>query len=151
MKSAAPCLIAFTASFTVPKPVMMIAMMSGIALERGVEDGAAVDAGQPEVRDDDVEREIGEPRERLLAARRLLDDEAMVGQPFGDSFPQRRLVVDEQQMFRVFRHLLARRYFDTHLPAGQRRFRARSLQASQCPSDKHSRTASPRRAPDARH
>ena len=30
----------------------------------------------------------------------------MVGQPFGDRFPQRRLVVDEQQMFRVFRHLL---------------------------------------------
>jgi excisionase family DNA binding protein len=28
-------------------------------------------------------------------------------------------------MFRVFRHLLARRYFDTHLPAGQRRFLAR--------------------------
>ena len=83
----------------------------GIALERGVEDGAAVDAGQPEVGDDDVEREIGEPRERFLAARRLLDDEAVVGQPFGDGLTQRRLVVDEQQMFRVFSHLVGAAVF----------------------------------------
>ena len=113
MKSAAPCLIAFTASFTVPKPVMMIAMISGIALERRLEHGAAVDAGQPEVRDDDVEREIGQPRERLFAARGLLDDEAVVGETLRDRFPQRRLVVYEKQMFRVFSHLVGRRYFDT--------------------------------------
>ncbi len=78
----------------------------GIALERRVEHGAAVDAGQPQVGDDDVEGEVGEPRERLFAARRLLDDEAVVGQPFGDGLAQRRLVVDEEQMFRVFSHLV---------------------------------------------
>ena len=84
-----------------------------VALERGVEHRAAVDARQPEVRDDDVEGELGEPRQRLFAVRGLLDDEAVVGQPLGDGLPQRRLVVDEQQMFRVFSHLVVRRYFDT--------------------------------------
>ena len=94
-----------------------------IALERRLEDSSAVHARQSEVRDDDVEREIGEPRERFLAARRLLDDEAMVRESFGDSLTQRRLVVDEEQMFRVFSHLVARRYFDTPTIRGQRCFR----------------------------
>ncbi len=39
----------------------------GIAGEGLVEDLAAVDARQPQVRDEDVEREVVEPRERLLA------------------------------------------------------------------------------------
>src|SRR6185437_10817556 len=96
-----------------------------VALERGVQDGAAVDAGQAEVGDDDIEREVGEPREGLFAAGGLFDDEAVVGEAFADSFPKCRLVVDEEQMFRVFRHLLARRYFDTRQRAGQRRSGAR--------------------------
>ena len=37
--------------------------------------------------------------ERLLAAVGLLDDEAVVGEPLGDGLAQRRLVVDDQQMF----------------------------------------------------
>ena len=96
-----------------------------VALERRVEHGAAVHARQPQVGDDDVEGEIGEPRERVLAARRLLDDEAVVGQALGDSLPQRRLVVDEEQMFRVFSHLVARRYFDTRADARSTTLRAR--------------------------
>ena len=125
MKSAAPCLIAFDGVLHGAEAGDDDGDDVGVALERGVEHRAAVDAGQPEVRDDDVEGEIGEPRERLFAARRLLDDEAVIGQPFGNSLPQRRLVVDEQQMFRVFSHLVARRYFDTRPIAGQRRFRVR--------------------------
>ena len=49
--------------------------------------------------------------ERVLAAGGLLDDEAVIGQPLRDRFPQRRLVVDEKQMFRVFRHLVGRAVF----------------------------------------
>ena len=45
-------------------------------------------------------------RERLLAAVGLLDDEAVVGEPLGDRLAQRLLVVDDQQMFRRFRHLV---------------------------------------------
>ena len=78
----------------------------GIALERRVEHLPAVDAGQPQVGDEDVEGEIGEPLERLLAAVRLLDDEAVIGQPFRDGLAKRRLVVDEQQMFLAFSHLV---------------------------------------------
>ena len=57
MKSAAPCLMASTASFTVPKPVMTMRDDVGVALERGVEHLPAVDAGQPQVGDEDVEGE----------------------------------------------------------------------------------------------
>ena len=89
-----------------------------IALERGLEHGAAVDAGQPEVGDDDVEGELGQARERVFAAGGLLDDEAVVGQPLRDRLPQRRLVVYEKQMFRVFSHLVVRRYFDTRVGRG---------------------------------
>ena len=78
----------------------------GIALERGVEHLPAVDAGQPQVGDEDVEGELGQPRERLLAAVGLFDDEAVVRQPLRDRLAQRRLVVDDQQMFRVFSHLV---------------------------------------------
>ena len=71
----------------------------GVALDGGFDDGGAVDAGQPEVGDDDVEREIGEPGERRLARVGLFDLVAAVGQLLGDGLPQRRLVLDEQQMF----------------------------------------------------
>ncbi len=121
MKSAAPCLIAFDRVLHRAEAGDDDRDDFGIALERGVEHGAAVDAGQPQVGDDDVEREVGEARERLFAARCLLDDEAVVGQPFGDGLAQRRLVVDEQQMFRGFSHLVVRRYFDTRASRGQRR------------------------------
>ena len=44
--------------------------------------------------------------ERLFAAGGLLDDEAVVGEPLGDGLAQRRFVVDDEQMFRRFRHLV---------------------------------------------
>ena len=91
----------------------------GIALERGIQDGAAVDAGQAEISDDDVEREFHQPRERFFAAAGLLHDEAVIGEAFGDGLAERRLVVDEEQMFCVFSHLLGRRYFDTPSRRGQ--------------------------------
>ena len=52
----------------------------GVALERGFEHLPAVDAGQPQVGDEDVEGELGEPLERVFAAVGLLDGEAMIAQ-----------------------------------------------------------------------
>ena len=78
----------------------------GIALERGLEDLPAVDAGQAQVGDEDVEGELREPLERVLAAVGLLDDEAVVRQPLGNRLAQRALVVDDQQMFLAFSHLV---------------------------------------------
>ena len=57
--------------------------------------------GQPQVGDDDVEGELGEPGERRLAGFGLLDLIAAVGELLGDGLPQRRLVFDEQQMFQL--------------------------------------------------
>ena len=71
----------------------------GVAGDGGFDDRGAVDAGQPQVRDDDVEGEFGEPRDRGLARFGLLDLIAAVGQLLGDGLPQRRLVFDQQQMF----------------------------------------------------
>ena len=88
---------------------------------------AAVDAGQPQVGHDDVERELGEPRQGVLAAGGLFDDEAVIGQALRNGLPQRRLVVYEEQMFRVFSHLVVRRYFDTRRGRGQRRTDAWTL------------------------
>ena len=84
-----------------------------IAFDGGFDDGGAVDAGEPEVGDDDVEGEIGESREGRLARIGLLDVVPAVGQLFGDGLAERRLVFDEQQMFRRISHLARRQYFDT--------------------------------------
>jgi hypothetical protein len=65
--------------------------------------------GQAQVGDQDVEGELGEPLEGLLAAAGLLDDEAVVGQPLRDRLAQRLLVVHDQQMFQAFSHLADRR------------------------------------------
>ena len=80
-------------------------MMCGIALDRRFDDRRAVDAGQAQVGDDDVEGEVGQLRERDLARFRLFDPIAAVGQLLGDRLAQRRLVFDEQQMFLCVRHL----------------------------------------------
>ena len=78
----------------------------GVALERGVEDLTAVDAREPQIGDEDVEGELGQPAERLFAAVGLLDDESVVGQAFSHRFAQRLLVVYDQQMFRRVSHLV---------------------------------------------
>ena len=77
----------------------------GVARERGVEHLPAVDARQAQVGDDDVEGELGQALQRLFPAVGLFDRKAVVGQPLGDGFPQRLLVIDDQQMFLAFRHL----------------------------------------------
>ena len=77
-----------------------------VALERGVEHLPAVDAGQAEVGDEDVEGEVGQPSSASSPLAACSTDEAMVGQPLGDGLAQRLLVVDEQQMFRRFSHLV---------------------------------------------
>ena len=62
-------------------------------------------ARQPQVGHQDVEREIGEPLNRLFTAVGLFDDEPMIGQALGDRFAQRRLIVNDQQMFLALSHL----------------------------------------------
>ena len=84
MNPSAPSRVTSTASRTVPKPVMTMAMMSGIAGEGLVEDLPAVDAGQAEVGDEDVERELVQPLEGFFAGAGLLDAESVLGQPLGD-------------------------------------------------------------------
>ena len=69
-----------------------------VALERGVEHLAAVDAGQAEIRDQDVEGEAFQLVERLLAGRSLGDREALFGEPFGHDGTQGIFVVDEEEM-----------------------------------------------------
>ena len=83
----------------------------GVALAGGIEHAAAVVAGAPLVGDEDVEGEGAEPLQRFFAARHLLDVEAVIGQAFGDRLAQRPLVVHDQQMFLIFRHLVARAVF----------------------------------------
>jgi len=58
-----------------------------VTLHRGFDNGGAVDAGKPQVGDDDVEREIGQLRERDLARLGLFNPVAMIGQLLRDSVP----------------------------------------------------------------
>ena len=69
-----------------------------IALERGVEHLAAVDARQAQVGDEDVEGKALQLVERLLAGRGLGDGEALFGEPFGHHGPQGVFVVDQEEM-----------------------------------------------------
>ncbi len=71
---------------------------AGVAVERRGQHGAAVDARQPQVRHQDVEREAFEPFERLLTRRGFAHAEAGLGQPFGHDRTQGIFVVDEQQV-----------------------------------------------------
>ena len=71
-----------------------------IALDGGVNHGRAVDTRQAEVRDDDVEGEVGELREGGFAGGGLFDQESPRRELFGDDFPQGGLVFYEEQMLR---------------------------------------------------
>ena len=77
----------------------------GIAEQRGFEDARAVEPGQSQVGDDDVEGKFGELLDRLLAGLGLLDFEAVLGQALGERLAQGRLVFDEQEMFLGLSHL----------------------------------------------
>ncbi len=71
-----------------------------ITPERIVEHLTTIDAGQAEVGDQDIERELTQPRDRFLARRGLLDVEAVLDQPIRDHLAEGRLVVYEEQMLR---------------------------------------------------
>ena len=85
-----------------------------VAREGLVEHLAAVDAGQPEVGDEDVEGELVQPLERLFARARLLDAEPMLAEPLGDGLPKAGFVVNEQKVLTGESAMSLRwRYFDT--------------------------------------
>jgi hypothetical protein len=90
-----------------------------VALERRIDDLAAVDPGQAQVRDKDVEGEVTQARDGLLPAVGLLDGKPVIHEPLRHCFTQRRLVVDDEQMLLAFGHLVGRRYFDIPTAPGQ--------------------------------
>ena len=59
-----------------------------ILLERRLDHLSPVDAGEAEVRDDDVEREISEQSKSILARLCLNDTVAVLRQPFGGHFTE---------------------------------------------------------------
>ncbi len=69
-----------------------------VAPERLVEHLPAVNARQPQVREQHVEREFIQPFERRLAGGRLLDAIPVFTQPFRDDLAEGVLVIDEQEM-----------------------------------------------------
>ena len=77
----------------------------GVALDRRLDDPRAVHPGQPEVGDDDVERELGQGFERPLGRVCLDDVHTTVCQLLSQSLAEGRFVFDEQQMFRRISHL----------------------------------------------
>ena len=77
----------------------------GVAPDGRLDDGAAVDPRQAQVRDEDVEGKICQSREGGLARICLLDLEAAIGELLGDGLPEGGLVFDEEQMFRLVSHL----------------------------------------------
>jgi len=85
----------------------------GIAFNGGLDDNRAVDAGQPQVGDDDIEGELAEAGKRLFTRIGLLDSISPVAELFGDGLAKRGLVLDEKQMFRGLRHLARRQHIDT--------------------------------------
>ena len=85
----------------------------GVSRNRGLEHLAAIDAGQAEIRDDDIEGELGQPLDGLFAVGGFDHEVAAVRQPLGHHLAQRRLVFDDEQMFSGIRHLVGRQHFDT--------------------------------------
>ena len=77
-----------------------MAMMSGISFERRIEHVAAADAGQAEVGDQDVERELGQALQGLFAGPGLLNRKPVVRQPLGDRLD--RSVPSSSTMSRCF-------------------------------------------------
>ena len=85
-----------------------------VPLHGGLNDGGSVDARQAQVGDDDVEGEVGQGFKRRLAAFGLDHLVPVIRQPLRHRRSQRRLVFDEQQMFRSISHLCGRRHFDVN-------------------------------------
>ena len=88
-----------------------------ITLEGGVEDLAAVDARQPEIRDEDVVGEALQLVDGLLAGRGFGHGEAFLGEPLGHDGPEGVFVVDQEDMDgfgQGGRSRLKRQYSDTN-------------------------------------
>ena len=85
----------------------------GIAFDGRFQHVCAVEAGQPQVGNDDVERKLRQSRIRGFAGIGLFHLVTAVRQLLGDSLTQRRLVFDEQHMFRRVRHLAVCQHLDT--------------------------------------
>jgi hypothetical protein len=83
----------------------------GIAVDRRIEHLPAVDTRQTKIGNQYIERERGQPLERLFTAGSLLNDKSVIAKSLGDRLAERGLVIDDQQMFRSFSHLLARAVF----------------------------------------
>ena len=85
----------------------------GVAGDGGFDDRGAVDAGQAKVGDDDVEREVGQPRDGRFARFGLFDVIAAVGQLLGDGLraaaPRLRRAADVSSCQAFSR----RQHFDT--------------------------------------
>ena len=85
----------------------------GITIDGSLYERRAVHPGQPQIRNDHVEREFGEQRDGPLARVGLLDPIPAIGELLGDGLPQRRLVFNEKQMFCRISHLRTRQHSDT--------------------------------------
>ena len=85
----------------------------GIAFDGRFQHVRAVQAGQPQIGNDDVERKLRQSRDRGFAGIGLFHLVPAVRQLLRDSLAQRRLVFDEQHMFRRVRHLAMCQHLDT--------------------------------------
>ena len=87
-----------------------------VAVSRSLDDAGAVDTRQPQVGDDDVERELLEQLQRSLAALGLHDLEAPLRQPLRHQATESGLVIDEEQVRGSGRKIARRQYLDTGKP-----------------------------------
>ena len=78
----------------------------GVTLERRLDHFCAVDPRQAQIGDENVEGKIGETLKRFLATSCLFNDEPVIGKAFSDRLPQGGLIIDDQQMFLAFSHLV---------------------------------------------
>ena len=74
-------------------------------MQQNAPDTGPGDTWQSQVGQDDVEGELAEGSHRLFAGMGLDDVETGVGEQVGECEAQRRLVLDEQQMRFLLRHL----------------------------------------------
>ena len=78
----------------------------GVALEGCCDDVGTVHARQAQVGHHDVIREVSELLQGFLSAPGLVDPEPLFCQPLGGRLAKRPFVLDDQQMFLAFNHLV---------------------------------------------
>ena len=75
-----------------------------IAGKRFVEHLPAVDAGQPQVGHEDIERKFAQPLQRVFAGAGLLHFESVLGESLGNHLAKCRFVIDQKKVQRRVRH-----------------------------------------------